>query len=68
MEQAPRTAPKCTACKEGRMLERFYPWKPKVALALKCTLLLWPMALILMAKPDFFECEKCGHKKGALWM
>jgi hypothetical protein len=68
VEQAPRTAPRCTACKEGRFLDRYWPWKPRVALALKCTLLLWPLALFLMSKPDFYECDACGHKKGSLWM
>ena len=37
--------PKCGQCKEGRLLERYWPWKPKVALVMKCTLLLWPLAL-----------------------
>jgi hypothetical protein len=50
------------------MEERFWPWKPRLALVLKCTLLLWPMALLLMARPDFYECPKCGHKKGSLWV
>ena len=26
------------------------------------------MGLFLKTKPDWFECPKCGHKKGALWM
>ena len=60
--------PKCGQCGEGRLLEGYWPWKPKVALVMKCTLILWPLALFLMAKPDFYQCEKCGHKKGALWV
>ncbi len=67
-EKAPRTAPKCGQCKEGRLLERYWPWKPAMALLLKCTLLLWPLAMILMSKPDFYECDHCHHKKGALWV
>lgn len=60
--------PKCGSCKEGRLQERYWPWKPKVALLMKCTLLLWPLATFLMSKPDFYECDGCGHKKGALWV
>ena len=60
--------PKCGQCKEGRLLERYWPWKPRLALVMKCTLLLWPLATFLLAKPDFYQCEKCGHKKGALWV
>ena len=26
------------------------------------------MGIFLKSKPDWFECPKCGHKKGALWM
>ncbi len=26
------------------------------------------MGLYLKSKPDWYECPKCGHKKGALWM
>jgi hypothetical protein len=66
-EKAPRTAPKCGRCPDGRLLERYWPWKPKVALAMKCTLVLWPVAMMLLSKPDFYECDACGHKKGALW-
>ena len=67
-EKAPRTAPKCPQCTDGRFLERFWPWKPKLALVMKCTILLWPLGALLTAKPDFYECDACGHKKGALWM
>lgn len=67
-EKASATAPKCTQCKEGRLLERYWPWKPKLALVMKCTVLLWPLGAMLMAKPDFYECDACHHKKGALWV
>jgi hypothetical protein len=26
------------------------------------------MGLYLKSKPDWYQCPKCGHKKGALWM
>ena len=59
---------KCGQCKEGRMHERFFPWKSNVALVMKCTLLLWPVAAFLLARPDYYQCDHCGHKKGALWV
>ena len=54
---------KCPSCKEGRMVEKYWSWKKWMVPALKCTLLLWPMALALTAKPDWLECPKCGRKK-----
>jgi len=54
---------KCPSCKEGRMVEKYWPWKGWMVPLLKCTLLLWPMALLLTSKPDWLECPKCGRKK-----
>ncbi len=45
------------------MEPRWFPWKPRLALVLKCTLVLFPLALMLMAKPDWDQCPKCGRKK-----
>jgi hypothetical protein len=45
----------------------FWPWRPKVAFLMKCTLILFPLALLIMAKPDYYECPKCGRKKSTLW-
>jgi hypothetical protein len=59
---------RCTQCKEEIMEEGFWGWKRPMATVMKCTIILWPMALLLMAKPDFYECPKCHHKKGSLWM
>lgn len=59
---------RCGKCKEGLMGEKFFPWRPRVAFLMKCTILLFPLALYMMSKPDFYECPKCGHQKGTLWM
>ncbi len=50
------------------MEERFFAWRPRVAFLMKCTILLFPFALYMMSKPDFYECPKCRHQKGTLWM
>jgi hypothetical protein len=59
---------KCPSCKEGRLQARGWPAKARLCLVLKFTLVLWPVAALLMSKPDFYECGRCGHKKGALWV
>jgi hypothetical protein len=67
-EKPSANALRCTKCKEGTLKEGYFDPKPKIAFIMKCTLIGWPFALLLMAKPDFYECQKCGHKKGSLWV
>jgi hypothetical protein len=50
------------------MREGHFPWRPRMAFIMKCTILLFPLALIIMSKPDYYECPKCSHKKGSWWM
>jgi hypothetical protein len=45
------------------MEARFWPWKHGLAPILMCTLLLFPLGYLLKAKPDWYECPKCGRKK-----
>lgn len=59
---------RCPQCRQGMMREGHFPWRPRMAFIMKCTILLFPLALIIMSKPDYYECPKCSHKKGSWWM
>ncbi len=58
---------RCPGCKEGLMEGRFWPWKHWLAPILMLTIILLPLGLLLKARPDYYECPKCGRKKGTLW-
>jgi hypothetical protein len=60
---------RCAKCKgEDRMQPRLFPWRKNVAFLMKCTILLWPVAVFITEKPDYYECPACGHRKGSLWV
>jgi uncharacterized protein with PIN domain len=59
---------RCQKCKEGWMAGSHWPWRRAIARFLKFTLLLLPVALLMLSKPDFYECPRCGHRKGAFWV
>lgn len=54
---------RCPGCNKGLMRAKFFGWKKPVSIALCCTVILIPMALYLMNKPDWYECPECGRKK-----
>jgi len=58
---------RCPGCKEGLMEARLWPWKRWLAPILMLTIILLPLGLILRAKPDYYECPKCGRKRGSFW-
>lgn len=59
---------RCPGCKEGLMEGKFWPWKHWVAPLMMLTIILFPLALMLRSKPDYYECPKCGRKKASMFM
>ncbi len=60
---APANPLRCPSCKEALMRARFWPWKVRLSIFLKCTLLLWIWGDFLLQKPDWYECPRCGRKR-----
>ncbi|GEM_PF-2941508 len=48
------------------MEERVFSWKRILGPLLMLTLLLFPLGYILLHKPDWYECPRCGRKKANL--
>lgn len=45
------------------MEARNWPWKVTLSAILKYTLVLWLWGYLLVLKPDWYECPRCGRKK-----
>lgn len=54
---------RCPVCGHYPLEPRFFSWKKPLSILLKCTLVLFPLGLMLTAKSDWDECPKCGRKK-----
>ena len=54
---------RCPQCEEGLMEAGLFSWKKPLAIILFITIVLAPMGLYLLNKPDFYECPDCGRKK-----